>query len=230
MRQPVALIVDAVDHAFFPGTLRRLIEPALARRAEQRLTGNAGMDRQRIAGIVEDRAKPATRVRPVDAMLHVLFTRARELDRTPDRLRHLHRLQHVVRHDLAAEAAAEKGDIDLHVVDGAADRLRHRLLARGDRLDGPPDFDRTVAVARGGVDRLERRVRDVRQHEAPLDDRSGALLQDLVRLTPDSAVTARSASRPASSMASIPALERSPAPPPSNSTSSTSSARLACQK
>ena len=137
VRQPVALIVDAVDHAFVPGALRRLIEPALARRAEQRLTGDAGMDRQWIAGIVEDRAKPATRVRAVDVMLHVLFTRARELDRTPDRLRHLHRLQHIVRHDLAAEAAAEKGDIDLHVVDGAADRLRHRLLARGDRLDGP---------------------------------------------------------------------------------------------
>src|SRR3954465_11311476 len=45
-----------------------------------------------------------------------------------------------------------------------------------------------------------------------------------------SAVTARSASRPAASMASIPVLDRSPAPPPSNSTSSASSARLACSE
>ena len=64
VRQPVALIVDAVDHALVPDALGRLVEPALAHRAEQRLAGNARVHRQRIAAIVENRAKAAARVRP----------------------------------------------------------------------------------------------------------------------------------------------------------------------
>ena len=49
VRQPIALIIDAVDHALVPRALGRLVEPALARGAEQRLADDAGMDRQRIA-------------------------------------------------------------------------------------------------------------------------------------------------------------------------------------
>jgi hypothetical protein len=115
-------------------------------------------------------------------VLHVLLARARELDRTPDRLRHLHRLQRVVRDDLAAEAPAQKRDVDLDVVGGAAGRVRDHLLTRRDRLDRPPDLDLTVLVAGGRIDRLERRVGNVRQQEPPLDHRCRALFQDFLRL------------------------------------------------
>ena len=63
--------------------------------------------------------------------------------------------------------------------------MRDRVLARRHRLDRSPDLDRAVAVARGGVDRLVRRMRDVRQHEAPLDDRRRTLLQEFARPAPD---------------------------------------------
>ena len=155
-----------------------MVEPALAHRAEQRLAGDAGMDRQGIAGVVEHGAQAPAGVGAVDVVLHVLLARADELHRPAYRLRGLDRLQHVIGDDLAAEAAAEKRHIELHVVDRAADRLRDRLLAGGDRLDRSPDLDLAVLVARGGIDRLERRMRDVGQHETPLDHRGGALLQD----------------------------------------------------
>src|SRR4051794_33747102 len=227
VRQPVALIVDAVDHAFVPGALRRLVEPALARRAEQRLTGDAGMDRQRIAGIVEDRAKSGARVRPVDIMLHVLFTRARELDRTPDCLRHLHRLQHVIRYDLAAEAAAEK--VTLIFTSSTAQPTACATAswhAVTDWMD-PQISTVPLAVALTGSSGACAMCGSTKRRSMIEAARSCRIR---VGSPLTSAVTARSASRPAASMASILALERSPALPPSNSTSSTSSARLACQK
>ena len=121
VRQPVALIVDAVDHALVPVAFGRMVEPALARRAEQRLAGDAGVDRQRIAGLVEHRAQAAAGVRTIDVVLHVFFARADELDRAPDRLRGVHGLHHEVGNDLAAEAAAQERDVDRHVVGRAPD-------------------------------------------------------------------------------------------------------------
>src|SRR5262249_62303310 len=94
------------------------------------------------------------------------------------------RWQHIVGHDLAAEASAQEGDVALHVVGGAAGRVRHRLLARRDRLDRAPDLDRALAIARRGIYRLKRRMRDVRENEAPLNDLGGATLQDFSRLPP----------------------------------------------
>ena len=116
VRQPIALIVDAVDHALVPVAFRRVVEPALARCAEQRLAGDARMDRQRIAGVVHDRAEAAAGVRPVDVVLGVLFARANELDRASDRLGGVDRLHHVVRNDLAAETAAQERDVHRHVI------------------------------------------------------------------------------------------------------------------
>ena len=81
VRQPIALIVEAVDHALVPVAFGRVIEPALARRVEQRLAGDARVDRKRIAGLVEHRAQAGAGVRPVDVVLRVLFARADELDR-----------------------------------------------------------------------------------------------------------------------------------------------------
>src|SRR2546426_508367 len=81
----------------------------------------------------------AARVRPVHVVLHVFLARTNELDRTAYSFRRLHRLQHIIRHDLAAEAPAQKRDVDLYVVGRAAGSMRDHLLARRDRLDRPPD-------------------------------------------------------------------------------------------
>ena len=182
VRQPIALIVDAVDHAFVPAAFRGLVEPALAHRPEQRLPRDTGVHGERIAALVEHCAKTATCVRPEDVMLDVFLARANELDRTAYSLGRLHGLQHVIRYDLAAKAPAQEGDIDFHVVRSAADGLRYGLLARGHRLDGSPDLDTAMLVAGRGVDRLEWSMRDVRQHEAPLDDRGRASFENFSRL------------------------------------------------
>ncbi len=179
IRQAIALIVDAVDHALIPDALRRPVEPALARGGEQRLPRDAGMDGQRIALCIDDRTKAAARVRPIDIVLHVLLARADELDRASHGLGGENGLHHEVRHDLAAEASAEKRHVDLHVLGRAASCVSDRLLARSDRLDRPPELDLAVAaVARGGVDRFERRMGDVRQHETALDYRCGAIAEE----------------------------------------------------
>ena len=161
-----------------------MVEPALAHRTEQRLAGDARLHRERVAAVIQNRAKSAARVGPIHVVLHVFLARANELDRAPHRFGCLHRLQHIIRHDLTAEASAEKRDVDLDGISGAADRVRHRLLARADGLDRPPHLDRAVLVARRGVDRLERGVGDVRQQKAPLDDRGRTFFQNLPRLTP----------------------------------------------
>jgi hypothetical protein len=106
VRYPVALIVDAVDHALVPGPLRRLVEPTLAGSAEQGLTGDPSMHRQRKTGLVEYSAQACSGIRPENIMLGVLFTRADELDGTANCFRRLDGLHDIIGNDLAAETAA----------------------------------------------------------------------------------------------------------------------------
>ena len=140
------------------------------------------MDRERIAGGIQNRTQVRPGVRPVDIVLRVFFARADELDRTSDRLGGVNRLHHEVGNDLAAEAAAQERDVDGDLVGRASERLGDGILTGRDRLDRSPDLDRAVVVAGGSVARLVRRMRDVRQLEPPLDNRCRVLLQDFSRL------------------------------------------------
>ncbi len=114
-------------------------------------------------------------------MPEILLARAQKLHRPADRLGGMDRLDDIVGHDLATEAAAQEGDVDLDRLGLDADGCSDGVLAGRNRLDRPPDLDGAVLVGRRGIHRLERRVGDMGQHEAPLDHRLGALLENLAR-------------------------------------------------
>jgi hypothetical protein len=162
-----------------------VLQPASARGRKQRLSGDAGVHREGIAVRIEHRAQVATCIGPVHIMLRVLFARANELDGTSHRLGNMDCLNNVVGDDLAAETAAEECHIHFHIVGGAADGVRYCLLTGGDGLDRSPNLDPSILIACGRVHRLERRMRDVGQHEASLHNRCRVLRQDPDGLTPD---------------------------------------------
>jgi hypothetical protein len=80
-----------------------------------------------------------------------------------------HRLADEVDVEAAAEAAADVGDVDRDRVFGDAGDLGRERAREPRRLSRRPDLDLALGDPRRAVDRLHRRVREVRRAIDPLD-------------------------------------------------------------
>ena len=145
----------------------------LGRQAEgpcgDRLRGHAPGHRRGLAISADRRGNLVHAQRPVEVVLHVVFTRPHQPDRlVRHRLGELRGLQDVVVVDAPAEGTTEKGVLDRHVLDLQLQHLGHRALHRVGPLRGADQLD-AVALEMGRVvHRLHWRVRQVlRQVLAP---------------------------------------------------------------
>ena len=122
---------------------------------QDRLAGDADVQRRQVALVVEAAGQPALRDRMIGAVLHVLFARPHQLDR---RARHLlgdqHRLGDVVRAAAPAEAAAQHDLVDLALAGRQAGGFQRRGERRLAVLRAAPHLALVGRVERGGVHRL----------------------------------------------------------------------------
>ena len=151
--------------------------------SEERLDDHVLLPRHGRAGRVQRRADGVIRPGPVVAAAHVVLARPDHLDRRPDGLGNLHGLAHevAVGHRPPAEAAAQQRRVQRHLF-----RLQPGLLRRGVAVDGlelraDPDLAAVGPHVGDAVDRLHRRVGQVRQVVDGLE-RLGRLSQGLGRV------------------------------------------------
>ena len=123
--EPVVAVYDAcvLYSAFLRDFLVRLAIHGRGR-GVLRAKWTGRIHREWIAIFIEDSSQPRARIGAIHVMLHVLFARADQFDRPAHRSGCVHRLHHEVGNDLAAEAAAQKRDMNSDVLGGAARSLR----------------------------------------------------------------------------------------------------------
>ena len=107
--------------------------------------------------------------RAVAAALHVVVARPLHLDgpRPADGLRHLDRFRHHIgiEHRAPAKTAARAHDMKLDLVGSDAGNLRGDILVEVRHLMSAPDLDDAILHLRHGIERFERRMREVGEGE-----------------------------------------------------------------
>jgi hypothetical protein len=169
----VGEVILHVEFAFGRGLVRpdgRQAQIALEELVRHRSAGRLVIVAEHIAGRVQRRAKARQRRRPVHVVRRVFLARPDQLHRAAIGLSgDRHHLRHHVHVQAPAEAAAEHRHFQHHVFGCNAAHLGGDLHGESRRLRRRPQIDLAVLELRGAVDRLHRRMRQVRRAIFGLD-------------------------------------------------------------